>query len=134
MFLQRRFQSNEHVYINEFRKGLKDINKVHNEVNICYGSICFTALVLECFLVNVIFSILEGFCFKQFQISSLFNGLRICLLSSKISSRSCISFIRGFWFVNYMNKIMVNILFCFVKCEQDKKENIFFQDELHIYQ
>ena len=37
------------------------------------GSICFTALVLECFLVNVIVSILRGFCL-QFQISTLFDG------------------------------------------------------------
>ena len=32
-----------------YKKEHKDVNKVYNEVNICYGSVCFTALVLEIF-------------------------------------------------------------------------------------
>ena len=80
LFLQRRFQNDEHIYLaflkilNEFRKGHKDINKVYYEVNICYGSVWFTALVLEVFLVNVIFSILKGFLFYNFHISILLKG------------------------------------------------------------
>ena len=53
--------------LNEFRKG-RNINTVHNQVNICYGSVYFTAPVLEGFLVNVNFNILRarGFCFTIF--------------------------------------------------------------------
>ena len=60
--------------LNEFWEGRKDVNKVYYEVNICCGSVCFTALVLEVFLVNVIFSILRGFLFYNFQISILLKG------------------------------------------------------------
>ncbi|KAL0014192.1 hypothetical protein SO802_001261 [Lithocarpus litseifolius] len=48
-----RFQNDASVYrefldiLIEFRKGRMDINTVQNRVNICYGSVCFTALVLE---------------------------------------------------------------------------------------
>ena len=60
--------------LNEFQKGHTDINTIHNQVNICYGSVCFTALVLEGFLVYVIFSNLKRFLIYNFQISILLNG------------------------------------------------------------
>ena len=79
MFLQVRFQNDASVYIefldilNELRKGRKDINTVQNQVNIWYVSVCFNALVLEGFLVNVIFSILKRFLYYNFQISILLD-------------------------------------------------------------